>query len=135
MLNPQHIANAQAPLDQSTLFVRLPPLLPPTSHVFEDTWLTSCCCLVDNLQPTLMTPWTIAGQAPLSMGFSRQEYWGGLPFPSPGDLPDPGIEPMCPALAGRLFTSEPPGKPGLTSYSFPMSSERSSNFTDSSATI
>ena len=53
MLNPQHIANAQAPLDQSTLFVRLPPLLPPTSHVFEDTWLTSCCCLVDNLQPTL----------------------------------------------------------------------------------
>ena len=44
------------------------------------------------------TPWTVAYQAPLSMGFSRQEYWSGLPFPSPGDLPDPGIEPRSPAL-------------------------------------
>ena len=44
------------------------------------------------------TPWTVAYQAPLSMGFSRQEYWGGLPFPSPGDLPNPGIEPRSPAL-------------------------------------
>ena len=43
-------------------------------------------------------PWTVAYQAPLSMGFSRQEYWSGLPFPSPGDLPDPGIEPWSPAL-------------------------------------
>ena len=52
------------------------------------------------------TPWTVAYQAPLSMGFSRQEYWSGLPFPSPGDLPDPGIEPMSlmsPALADRFF--------------------------------
>ena len=49
---------------------------------------------------------------PLSMGLSRQEYWSGLPFPSPGDLPDPGIEPMSPALTGRFFfTTEPPGKP------------------------
>ena len=47
---------------------------------------------------TLATPWTVACQAPLSMGFSRQEYWTGLPFPSPGDLPDPGIEPRSPAL-------------------------------------
>ena len=54
-----------------------------------------------------MTPWTVAHQAPLSMGFSRQEYWNGLPFPSPGDLPDPGIEPESPALAGRFFTAEP----------------------------
>ena len=52
---------------------------------------------------------TIAHQ-PLSMGFSRQEYWSELPFPSPGNLPDPGIEPMSPASAGRFFTSEPPGK-------------------------
>ena len=44
------------------------------------------------------TPWTVAFQAPLSMGFSRQEYWSGLPFPSPGDLPDPGFEPRSPAL-------------------------------------
>ena len=58
-----------------------------------------------------MTSWTVAYQAPLSVGFSRLEYWSGLPFPSPGDLPNPGIEPMSPALAGGFFTSEPPGKP------------------------
>ena len=63
------------------------------------------------------TPWTAAPQAPLSMGFSRQEYWSGLPFPPLGDLPDPGIEPSSLAslaslvLAGRLFTTEPLGKP------------------------
>ena len=52
-------------------------------------------------------------QAPLSMGFPRQEYWSGLPSPSPGDLPHPGIEPASSALAGRFFTTEPPGKPSL----------------------
>ena len=50
------------------------------------------------LCPTLWTVWTVASQAPLFMGFSRQEYWSGLPFPSSGDLPDPGIEPASPAL-------------------------------------
>jgi len=50
-------------------------------------------------------------QDPLFMGFPRQEYWSGLPFPSPGDLPDSGIEPTSPALGGRFFTAEPPGKP------------------------
>ena len=57
------------------------------------------------------TPWTVAHQAPPSMGFSRQEYCSGLPFPSPGDLPDPGIEPRSPALQADALTSEPPGKP------------------------
>ena len=57
------------------------------------------------------TPWTVACQAPLSMEFSRQEYWSGLPFPPPGDLPDLGIELVSPALAGGFFTTEPPGKP------------------------
>ena len=73
-----------------------------------------CCCLVAKSCPTLATPWTLAHQAPLSMGFPRQEYWSGLPFPSPGDLLDPDIEPrslMSPALAGRFFTTESPGKP------------------------
>ena len=56
------------------------------------------------------TPWTVMHQAPWSMGFSRQEYWSGLPFPPPGDLPNPGIEPVSPALVGRFFTPEPPGK-------------------------
>ena len=54
-------------------------------------------------------PWTVAQQAPLSMGFSRQEYWSRLPFPSPGDLPDPGIEPRSPTLQADTLTSEPPG--------------------------
>ena len=58
-----------------------------------------------------VTPWTVAHQDPLSMGFSRQEYWSGLPFPSPGDLPDPGIEPRSPTLQSDALTSEPPGKP------------------------
>ena len=57
------------------------------------------------------TLWTVAHQAPPSMGFSRQEYWSGLPFPSPGDLPDPGIEPRSPTLQADALTSEPPGKP------------------------
>ena len=60
------------------------------------------------------TPWTVAHQVPISMGFSRQEYWRGLLFPPPGDLPDPGTEPMSlvsPALAGSFFTPAPPGKP------------------------
>ena len=57
------------------------------------------------------TPWTVAYQAPPAMEFSMQEYCSGLPFPSPGDLPDPGIEPMSPAFAGRFFTTEPPAKP------------------------
>ena len=60
------------------------------------------------------TPWSIAHQAPLSMGFSREEYWSGLPFPSPGDLPNPGIEPRSPALQAYALTSEPPGKPHYT---------------------
>ena len=58
---------------------------------------------------TLWTPWTVAHQAPLSLEFSRQEYWSGLPFPTPGYLPSPGIEPESPALAGRFFTTMPSG--------------------------
>ena len=60
------------------------------------------------------TPWTVAHQAPLSMGFFRQEYWNKLPFPPPGDVPDPGIEfasPESPALVRGFFTTEPLGKP------------------------
>ena len=57
------------------------------------------------------TPWIVAYRAPPTMGFSRQEYWSGLPFPSPGDLPSPGIKPRYPALEADALTSEPPGKP------------------------
>ena len=59
---------------------------------------------------TLVTPQTIACQAPLSMKFSMQEYWSGLPFPSPGNIPNPGIDPTFPALAGGFFTTEPLGE-------------------------
>ena len=68
-----------------------------------------CHCLVTVVSYSFMTPWTVTQQIPLSMGFLKQEYWSGLPFPSPGDLPDPGIKPGSSALAGKLFTIEPPG--------------------------
>ena len=60
---------------------------------------------------SLWAPWTVVCPAPLSMRFPKQEYWSGFSFPSPGDLPDPGIEPSSPELAGGFFTTEPPGKP------------------------
>ena len=69
------------------------------------------CCLATKLCPTLVTTWTVACQDPLSMGFSRQEYWSGLPFPSPGVLPDPGIEPRSPALQADSLPTELWGKP------------------------
>ena len=77
------------------------------------------------MSDSCVTPWTVAHQASLSMGFSRQEYCSGLPFPSPGDLPNPGIEPRSPALQADALPSEPPGKPlesavesNLTSVTF-----------------
>ena len=63
------------------------------------------------MSDSFATPWTVALQASLSMGFSSQEYWSELSFPSPRDLPGPGIEPNSPALAGRFFTAEPPRCP------------------------
>ena len=72
-------------------------------------WFSHKSCL------TLVTSWTVACQAPLSMGFSRQEYWSAQPFPSPGDLPNPGTEPGSPALQADSLPSEPPGKPRRTS--------------------
>ena len=61
------------------------------------------------MSESFVTPWTVACQAPLSMGFPRQECWSELPFPSPGDTPYPGTEPASPALAGKFFIAEPPG--------------------------
>ena len=77
-------------------------------------WYEACVCMsAQSLSRVQLfaTPWTVACQAPLSMGFPRQEYWSGLPFLSPGDLPNPGIKPVSPALASGFFTTEPPGKP------------------------
>ena len=65
-----------------------------------------------------VTPWTVAHQAPPSMEFSKQEYWSGLPFPSPRDHPNPGIEPRSPAWQADALPSEPPGKPKMHSVGF-----------------
>ena len=70
-----------------------------------------CACSVAQSYSTFCNPWTVAYQAPQSMGFFRQEYWSGLPFPSPVDLPNPGIEPGSPALKADALPSKPPGKP------------------------
>ena len=71
-----------------------------------------CMCVLSRAQ-LFATPCTVARQAPLSMGFSRQEYWNGLPFPSPGDLSDPRIELRSPALQADCLPPEPPGKANL----------------------
>ena len=70
-----------------------------------------CCCLVAKLYLALATSWTVALQAPLSVKFPRQESWSGLPFPSPGDLPNPEIKPRSPALQADALPSEPPTLP------------------------
>ena len=76
--------------------------------------LFSCSVVSDSFA----TPWAVAHKAPLSIGFPRQDYWSGLPFPSPADLPDLGIKPVSPALAGRFFTAEPPGKSPILPFFF-----------------
>ena len=73
---------------------------------------------------TFATPWTVARQTPLSMGFFRPEYWSGLPFPSPGHLPDPGIEPRSPTLQAHPLPSEPPGKPMYVKACFQFRNSR-----------
>ena len=75
----------------------------------------SCLIVVyrDIMSKSSVTPWAVAHQSPLSMARPRQKYWNGLLFPSPGDLPDPGVKAARPVLAGAPFTTEPPGKPLL----------------------
>ena len=74
-------------------------------------WNKHCCCLVAKSCLAFCDPWTIACQAPLSLGFPRQEYWSGLLGPSVDDLPEPGIKPASPVLQADSLPSEPPGKP------------------------
>ena len=90
----------------------------PTWSLRGDSRVRSVCVLSCSSHVQLfVTPWTVACQAPLSMGFSRQEYWSGLPCPPPGDLPDPGTEPvslMSPALVGGFFTTSTTWEVGHT---------------------
>ena len=82
--------------------------VPELRYFAHNSGCVRVCSVLSRVR-LFVTPWTIACQAPLSMRFPRQEHWSGLPFPPPGDLPDPGIEPksVAPALAGRFFTTEP----------------------------
>ena len=83
------------------------------------SFLPHACMLSHSVVCESLQPNGLACQAPLSMGFSRQEYWRGVPFPSPGDLPNPRIKPESPVLAGRFFTTESPGKLPGNIYPFP----------------
>ena len=92
---------------------------PTRQNIIKDIWQNflknqkqSLCCVLSHFSSVqlFVTSWTVALQAPLSRGFSRQEYWNGLPFPSPEDLPDPGIEPRSPALQADSLPSELPQK-------------------------
>ena len=79
----------------------------------NDTCVCVCVCTLSHVQ-LFVTPWVVACHAPLPMELSRQEYWSELPFPPPGDLPNPGTELVLhasPTQAGKFFTAEPPGKP------------------------
>ena len=86
-----------------------------SQQTFVDETLNGVLCIVavsrQVVSDYFATPWTVAHQAPLSMRFFRQGYWGGLPFPSPWDLPKLEIKSVSPALAGGVFITEPPGKP------------------------
>ena len=117
------------PINCPVISLMLLTLLVPPTALMKHLGLTAICeafnpvifslqhcgggCVVAKSCPTLATPGTVARQVPLSLGFSRQDYWSGLPFPLPGDLPNPGIEPASYALSGGFFITEPPGKPSL----------------------
>ena len=90
------------------------------SHICKTLYLSQFFVAVQWLSHVQLfaTLWTIAHQAPLSMGFPRQEYWSGLPFPSPGDLPHPGIKPGPPTLQADSLPTEPPGSQGTVIYVF-----------------
>ena len=83
-----------------------------TAYCGEVLKWSECC----SIMPDFATPWTVACQAPLSVEFSRPEYWSGLPFPSPGDLPNPGIKPRTPALKANSLSSQP-STPGILDWS------------------
>ena len=83
----------------------------PRPHLASQAWCVVRACVLSCFSRVrlFVTPWTVAHEAPLSMGFPRQEYWSGLPFPSPGDLPDPGMEPTSPVAPALQANSLPLG--------------------------
>ena len=97
------------------IYYQHPPPLDGTFTIIGKSLCVSC----SGVSVLFMTPWTVAHQAPLSMGFPRQEYWSGLPFPPPGDLPNPGIEPESPSLQADSSPTEPPENPPYVGISLP----------------
>ena len=113
-----HLSSRQLELvTWKMIMVGFPPMkstaLFLTIIIWLQSWLLLSCSFMSN---SFETSWTVAHQALLSMGFPKLDYWSGLPFPSLEDLPNPGIEPMPPTLAGGFPTTEPPGKPKLFSH-------------------
>ena len=102
---------ALPPLPESQFYAKT-ILRSPNLQKGDRSWISSsiAVAVLSHVQ-LFVAPWTAGCQASLSLEFPRQEYWSGLPFPPPGDLPNPGVEPASSALAGRFFTAEPPGKP------------------------
>ena len=94
----------------SPLYSAYAKALTPSVSIFKNKAFKVACALGRLVMFDSATPCTVARQAPLSMGFPRQEFWSGLPFPFPGDLLDPGIKPGCPTLWADSLLSEPPGK-------------------------
>ena len=79
--------------------------MPELESRYSELWFGCACVSVTSVMSDSVTLWTVARQAPLSMGFPRQAYWNGLPCPPRGDLPNPGIEPPSPAMVGRIFAT------------------------------
>ena len=98
-------------LSASFLLARHPPWRDCPLLGFRHSLSSRCAVFRCSVTSDSATPWTVAPQAPLSMGFSRQEYWNGLPCSPPGDLPNRGIKPKSPYIAGGFFTTELPGSP------------------------
>ena len=110
----RHSADCPKIPSGGSIYTVLPPR-PPLACQWQRIWVITVGNYIWVIRVWLFaTPWTVAYQAPLSMGFSRQECWSGLPFPSPGDLPDPDIKPGSPTLRADALPSEPPGKPNYS---------------------
>ena len=117
-MTTQSISSGKSVTNTNSVLDAMPLLKYENVHMVRNSNMpTDICgggCLVAKLCLTFATPWPVAHQAPLFMGLSQQEHWSGLPFPSPGDSPEPGIElpsPAAPTPAGRFLTTKPPGKP------------------------
>ena len=110
---PASLPGAKGSLTPANVYKQIPFRMTPRVFLlfFYLKKKKMCKCQLHSHVQLFATPWTVICHVPLSMGFPRQEYWTGLPFPTPRELPDSGIEPTFPALAGGFFPTAPPGNP------------------------